>query len=152
VRGAYERATFSHRRNATAPLIAVLVEALYYLSNQLEDILVESCQEVAASFFQRLIEQVRKSEYYRHLYRLLGNDGGIEQQLKGLEQQVKQALVSAAQVECDRFVRESPRFYDEGTFSIYQFRQTSTANFPKLRLRKYGGSRASNSAVIEVRF
>ena len=27
-------------------------------------------------------------------------------------------------VECDRFVRESPRFYDEGTFSIYQFRQT----------------------------
>lgn len=124
VRGAYERATFSHRRNATAPLIAVLVEALYYLSNQLEDILVESCQEVAASFFQRLIERVRKSEYYSHLYRLLGNDGGIEQQLKGLEHQVKQALVSAAQVECDRFVRESPRFYDEGTFSIYQFRQT----------------------------
>jgi len=85
---------------------------------------VESCQEVTASFFQRLIERVRKSEYYRHLYRLLGNDSGIEQQLKGLEKQVKQALVSAAQVECDRFVRESPRFYDEGTFSIYQFRQT----------------------------
>jgi len=124
VRAAYERATLSHRRNATAPLIAVLVEALYYLANQLEDILVESCQEVSASFFQRLIEQVRKSEYYRHLYRLLGNDSGIEQQLKGLEKQVKQALVSAAQVECDRFVRESSRFYDEGTFSIYQFRQT----------------------------
>jgi len=124
VRAAYERATKSHHRNATAPLIAVLVEALYYLANQLEDILVESCQEVAASCFQRLIERVRKSEYYRHLYRLLGNDSGIEQQLKGLEKQVRQALVSAAQVECDRFVRESPRFYDEGTFSIYQFRQT----------------------------
>jgi len=124
VRAAYERATLSHRRNATAPLIAVLVEALYYLANQLEDILVESCQEVTASFFQRLIERIRKSEYYRHLYRLLGNDAGIEQQLKGLEKQVRQALVSAAQVECDRFVRESPRFYDEGTFSIYQFRQT----------------------------
>jgi replication fork clamp-binding protein CrfC/bacterioferritin (cytochrome b1) len=124
VRAAYERATLSHRRNATAPLIAVLVEALYYLANQLEDILVESCQEVTASFFQRLIERVRKSEYYRHLYRLLGNDSGIEQHLKGVEKQVKQALVSAAQVECDRFVRESPRFYDEGTFSIYQFRQT----------------------------
>lgn len=122
VRAAYERATFSHRRNATAPLIAVLVEALYYLANQLEDILVESCQEVTASFFQRLIEQVRKSEYYRNLYRLLGNDSGIEQQLKEIEKLVKQALVSAAQVECDRFVRESPRFYDEGTFSIYQFR------------------------------
>ncbi len=101
-----------------------MVEALYYLANQLEDILVESCQEVAASFFQHLIERISKSEYYRHLYRLLGNDGGIEQQLKDLEKQVKQALISAAQVECDRFVRESPRFYDEGTFSIYQFRQT----------------------------
>lgn len=124
VRAAYERATLSHKRNATAPLIAVLVEALYYLANQLEDILVESCHEVAASFFQRLMERVRKSDYYRHLYRLLGNDSGIEKQMLGLEEQVRQALVSAAQVECDRFVRESPRFYDEGTFSIYQFRQT----------------------------
>jgi len=54
------------------------------------------------------MERVRKSEYYyRHLYRLLGNDG-IEQQLKGLEKQVRHALVSAAQVECDHFVRESP--------------------------------------------
>ena len=70
------------------------------------------------------MERVQKSEYYRHLYRLLGNDSGIEQRLKVLEKQVKHALVSAAQVECDRFVRESPRFYDEGTFSIYQFRQT----------------------------
>jgi hypothetical protein len=34
------------------------------------------------------------------------------------------ALVSEAKVECDRYVRESPRFYDEDTFSIYQFRQT----------------------------
>ena len=124
VRAAYNRATLSHPRNATAPLIAVLVEALYYLANQLEDILVESCQEVTASFFQRLTERVRKSVYYSHLYRLLGNDGGIEQQLKLLEQQVCHALVSAAQVECDRYVRESPRFYDEGTVSIYQFRQT----------------------------
>jgi hypothetical protein len=41
-----------------------------------------------------------------------------------LEKQVSGALVSAAKTECDRFVRESPRFYDEGTFSIYQFRQT----------------------------
>jgi len=124
VRAAYERATRSHSRNATAPLIAILVEALYYLANQLEDILVESCQEVITIFFQRLIERVRKSEYYRHLYRLLGNDSGIEAELKAVEKQVIQAIVSAAKVECDRFVRESPRFYDEGTFSIYQFRQT----------------------------
>ncbi|MBA2748756.1 MAG: dynamin-like GTPase family protein, partial [Tatlockia sp.] len=121
---AYSRATLSHRRNATAPLIAVLVEALYYLSNELEDVLVKSCQEVITSFFQRLIERVQKAEYYSHLYRLLGNDAGIVEQIKGLETLVQHSLMDAAKVECDRFVRESPRFYDEGTFSIYQFRQT----------------------------
>ncbi len=124
VANAYRRATANHRRNATAPLIAVLVEALYYLANELEDVLVEASQEVASSFFQRLIEQVRRADYYSQIYRLLGNDGGIEQKLKVLEKQVCHALVSAARIECDRFVRESPRFYDEGTFSIYQFRQT----------------------------
>lgn len=124
VADAYSRATLSHPRNATAPLIAVLVEALYYLENQLEDILVASSEEVIVNLFQRLIERVRKSDYYKQLYRLLGNDGGIEQQLKALKKQVSHALLSAARIECDRFVRESPRFYDEGTFSIYQFRQT----------------------------
>ncbi|MBW4673480.1 MAG: dynamin-like GTPase family protein [Desmonostoc geniculatum HA4340-LM1] len=121
---AYRRATISHPRNATAPLIAILVEAFYYLANQLEDILIESSQQVTANFFQRLTEKIRKSEYYRQLYRLLDNDGGIEQGIKAVEKLVTQALVSSASVECDRFVRESPRFYDEGTFSIYQFRQT----------------------------
>jgi replication fork clamp-binding protein CrfC len=124
VADAYRRATESHRRNATAPLLAILVEAFYYLANQLEDILIESSTQVIANLFQRLIEKVRKSEYYRQLYRLLGNDGGIEQEVKVRETQVSLALMSAASVECDRFVRESPRFYDEGTFSIYQFRQT----------------------------
>jgi replication fork clamp-binding protein CrfC len=124
VSDAYRRSTLSHPRNATAPLIAILVEALYYLANQLEDILVDSSVQIVANLFQRLIEKIRKSEYYRQLYRLLGNDGGIEQELKLVEKKVSHALVSAASVECDRFVRESPRFYDEGTFSIYQFRQT----------------------------
>ena len=124
VADAYSRATRSHPRNATAPLLAVLVEALYYLANQLEDVLVEASKAVASSFFQRLMERVRRSDYYSQVYRLLGNDGGIEQKLKVLENQVCDALVSAARTECDRYVRESPRFYDEGTFSIYQFRQT----------------------------
>ncbi|MBW4609448.1 MAG: dynamin-like GTPase family protein [Hassallia sp. WJT32-NPBG1] len=124
VSNAYRRATLTHPRNATAPLIAILVEAFYYLANQLEDILVESSEEVIANLFQGLMERIRKSEYYRQLYRLLGNDGGIEVELKGLEKAVSEAIVNAARVECDRFVRESPRFYDEGTFSIYQFRQT----------------------------
>ncbi|MDZ8187239.1 MAG: dynamin-like GTPase family protein [Nostoc sp. ChiSLP02] len=121
---AYRRATISHPRNATAPLLAILVEAFYYLANQLEDILIESSQQIIANFFQRLLEKIRKSEYYRQLYRLLDNDGGIEQEIRNLEKRVTQAVVSAASVECDRFVRESPRFYDEGTFSIYQFHQT----------------------------
>ncbi|MBW4564345.1 MAG: dynamin-like GTPase family protein [Mojavia pulchra JT2-VF2] len=124
VADAYRRATLSHPRNATAPLLAILVEAFYYLANQLEDVLIESCQQIIANLFQHLIDKIRKSEYYRHLYRLLGNDSGIEQQIKEVEKLVSQALVSAASVECDRFVRESPRFYEEGTFSIYQFRQT----------------------------
>ena len=124
VANAYSRATLSHSRNATAPLIAVLVEALYYLANELEDVLVEGSQTLVSSFCRRLLDRVRQSEYYRRLYRLLGNDGGIEKQLQRVEAQMTQALVSEARTECDRYVRESPRFYDEGTFSIYQFRQT----------------------------
>ncbi len=124
VEAAYGRTLMTHPRNATAPLIAVLVEALYYLANQLEDILVEATKSLVDNYFQYLKDSVRKSEYYRLLYRLLGNDGGIEQQLEELSQRVSNALVNAAGVECDRYVRESPRFYDEGTFSIYQFRET----------------------------
>ncbi|MFM7406844.1 MAG: dynamin family protein [Cuspidothrix sp.] len=120
---AYRRATLSHPRNATALLLAILVEAFYYLSNQLEDILTESCEQVIANLFQQLMEKIRKSEYYRQLYRLLGNDGGIELQVREVEKSTSQALVNSARVECDRFVRESSRFYNEGTFSIYQFRQ-----------------------------
>ncbi|MEA5619372.1 dynamin-like GTPase family protein [Cronbergia sp. UHCC 0137] len=123
VADAYRRATLSHPRNATAPLLAILVEAFYYLANQLEDILIESSQQVIVNYFGQLMDNIRKSEYYRQLYRLLGNDGEIEQQVKLIEKQVLQGLISSASVECDRFVRESYRFYDEGTFSIYQFRQ-----------------------------
>ncbi|BAT54542.1 hypothetical protein NOS3756_35130 [Nostoc sp. NIES-3756] len=124
VADAYRRATLSHPRNATAPLLAILVEAFYYLANELEDILIDSSQEIVGNLFQRLMGKIRKSEYYRQLYRLLGNDAGVEQELKALEKQVTQSLIDAASVECDRFVRESPKFYDEDTFSIYQFRQT----------------------------
>jgi hypothetical protein len=54
----------------------------------------------------------------------LGKDGGIEQQFKKLEETLLSLIANEARQECDRYVRESPRFYDEGTFSIYQFRQT----------------------------
>jgi replication fork clamp-binding protein CrfC len=123
VKNAYSRATLNHPRNQTAPLMAVLVEALYYLANELEDVLVDFSQIIAKNFFQRLTDKIKQEEYYRQLYRLLGNDGGIENQLNELEKTVINGLVSQAKTECDRYVRESPRFYDEGTFSIYQFRQ-----------------------------
>ncbi len=124
VKNAYSRATQSHHCNQTAPLIAVLVEALYYLANDLEDVLIEEIEQLVNACFIRLVDRVRKSDQYRKLYRLLGNDGGIKTQLQKAKEYITHALVSAAKVECDRYVRESARFYDEGTFSIYQFRQT----------------------------
>ncbi|MEM7595456.1 MAG: dynamin-like GTPase family protein, partial [Cyanobacteria bacterium P01_A01_bin.83] len=124
VQSAYSRATLSHPRNATAPLIAVLVEALYHLANELEVTLVAASQVLVQNFGQRLRDRIRQQQYYRDLDRLLGEDTGIEQQIAQLETDLIHALVSEAKTECDRYVRESPRFYDEGTFSIYQFRQT----------------------------
>ena len=124
VENAHRRAAMSHPRNSTVPLLAILVEALYYLANELEDVLVEGVITLVSAFSQRLLHRVKQTEYYRKLYQLLGNDGGVENQLKEIEKTLIAALVSESKVECDRYVRESPRFYDEGTFSIYQFRQT----------------------------
>lgn len=124
VQDAYSRATLSHSRNATAPLIAILVEALYYLANELENVLVEASENLVKNFCRRLRDRIKKQEYYRKLNRLLGNDSNLENKLQTLEKYLIHALVSEAKTECDRYVRESPRFYDEGTFSIYQFRET----------------------------
>jgi hypothetical protein len=67
---------------------------------------------------------VRQQDYYRELYRLLGNDGGIEQALHRLRDQATLALENEAKTECDRYVRERPEFYAEGTCSVWQLRQT----------------------------
>ncbi|MFW6296730.1 MAG: dynamin family protein [Halothece sp.] len=124
VRDAYSRATYNHPYNSTAPLIAVLVEALYYLANELEKVLEESAELVLENYFQRLLDKLRHQDYYRRLYRLVGDDSGIESKLENLKNNIVIAVKNAAHTECDRYVRESPRFYDEGTFSIYQFRET----------------------------
>ncbi len=120
----YKRAQASHKRNSVVPLLAVLAEAFYYLANGLEDVLVASAQEVVGNFFTYLLDAVRKQDYYRNLYRLLGNDAGIEQTLERLRQDAVAAIVNEAQTECDRYVRERPEFYMEGTTSIWQLRQT----------------------------
>ncbi|MCY7331527.1 MAG: dynamin family protein [Pseudanabaena sp. CAN_BIN31] len=118
------RAQASHRRNSVVPVMGVLAEGFYYLANELEDVLVESSQKIVVNFFQSLIESIKKKEYYRELYRLLGNDGGIGMRLEKLTQTTSDALVNEARVECDRYVRERPEFYDEGTSLLFQLRQT----------------------------
>jgi replication fork clamp-binding protein CrfC len=127
VANAYSRATLAHPRNACAPFIAILVEALYYLANELEDVLVEESKYIVNRCIQRLIEKVRQADYYRKLYRLLGDDGGIEEHIKSTGEKLINALVAEAKVECDRYVRESPRFYDENIFSISQFKRIQQA-------------------------
>ncbi|HEY9808505.1 MAG TPA: dynamin-like GTPase family protein [Halomicronema sp.] len=123
VEEAYRRATLAHPRNSTAPLLAILVEAFYFLSNELEEVLATESQKTIGNWFVYLREQIRRSEYYRELCRLMGSDAGVEKAFKDLEEKVHLAILAAASTECDRYVRESPRFYDDGTFSIYQFRQ-----------------------------
>lgn len=107
VRDAYSRATLSHSENATAPLIAVLVEALYYLANELKDTLVKGSEVLVNKFCQRLRDRLKQQEYYRDLDRLLGEDTGIQSLIDELETQLVHALVSEAKTECDRYVRES---------------------------------------------
>lgn len=120
----YSRAVKAHPRNQTAPLIAVLVEALYYLSNSLEDVLIEELKELVNNMMNDLILDVRLQDFYRQLYRYLGNDNDIEKELKALGSNILGLLQNEASVECDRYVRETSQFYSEGTFSIYQFRET----------------------------
>ncbi len=100
------------------------MEALYYLSNSLEDVLIEELKDLVKNFVINLVLDVRQQDCYRQLYRLLDNDSGIENKLMALETELFYALKTIATTECDRYVRETPQFYSEGTFSIYQFRET----------------------------
>jgi replication fork clamp-binding protein CrfC len=120
----HQQAQASHRRNSVVPLIGILSEAFYYLANGLETVLVSAVEELVANFFQQLHDRIQKQEYYRKLHRLLGTDSSIAQNLKQLEAIVSSSLVNAARVECDRYVRERPEFFTEGTSSLFQLRQT----------------------------
>ena len=120
----YQQAQASHRRNSVVPLLGILAEAFYYLANGLEDVLVRSSESLIEKYFRQLSEAIRETSYYRNIYQLLGNDAGIEERLAQVQLQVSQALVNEARTECDRYVRERPEFYMEGTHSIWQLRQT----------------------------
>ncbi|AFY61214.1 dynamin-like GTPase family protein [Synechococcus sp. PCC 6312] len=119
----YRNAQASHKRNSTVPILGILAEAFYYLANGLEDTLVEASQETINNFFAKLQERVHQQPYYRELFRMLGNDGGIEQRLSQVQQSTINAITTIAKNECDSYVRERPEFYTEDTVFIWQLRQ-----------------------------
>jgi Dynamin family len=112
------------RRNTVVPVLSILAEAFYYLANELEDTLVAASTQLVENYFAKLRNRVTKAEYYRKLHTLLGNDGGIETSLQNLEQQVIISIVNQAQTECNRYVRENPNFYKDGTASMWQLSNT----------------------------
>jgi replication fork clamp-binding protein CrfC len=124
VSAVHQRAQASHRRNSVVPVMGILAEGFYYLANELEDVLVDAAKEIIANFFQNLIDKVKKTEYFRDLYRLLGNDAGIEAEINRMKAATTDAIVNEAKTECDRYVRERPEFYVEGTVSLWQLQQT----------------------------
>jgi GTPase SAR1 family protein len=119
----HKRAQASHKRNAVVPMMGILAEAFYYLANELEVVLEDASKELMDNFFYQLSERVRKADFYSQLYRLLGNDNGVEKNLEGWRERAKEALVNEAKTECDRYIRERPEFYSEGTVSVFQLRQ-----------------------------
>jgi replication fork clamp-binding protein CrfC len=120
----HERAQGTHRRNSVVPLLGILAEAFYYLANGLEDTLVDASKELVNEFFDQLRDRISQRSYYPELYRLLGHDGGIEEMLEAGRSLASLALSNAAQVECDRYVRECESFFAEGTASMFQLRET----------------------------
>jgi len=120
----HQRAQASHRRNSVVPVMGILTEGFYFLANELEDVLVECSKEIITNFFQNLIENIKKADYYRELYRLLGNDGDTESYLQGLMVKASEALVNEAKTECDRYVRERPEFYAADNIVLWQLQQT----------------------------
>ncbi|MCS6958684.1 MAG: dynamin family protein [Pseudanabaenaceae cyanobacterium SKYGB_i_bin29] len=125
----HRRAQASHPRNSTVPVMGILVEAFYYLANELEVVLVEYSRRVVANFFDQLIDAVQKQDYYKEIYRLLGNDGGIEAELRQLQQRVEIAIENEAKTECDRYVRERPEIYTATVWQLRSVLQQSCRSF-----------------------
>jgi replication fork clamp-binding protein CrfC len=120
----HRRAQSSHRRNSVVPLLGILAEAFYYLANGLEEELMRASEALARCFFEQLRDEIPQQPYYRQLFRMLGNDSGIEALLDRVEAATLHALTSAAQTECDRYVRECPEFFADETASLFQLQQT----------------------------
>ncbi len=109
----YQQALESHPTNSVVPVMGILAEAFYYLANGLKKTLVESSQELIKNLFKQLRREIYQQPYYRELFRLLGNDSGIDQLLSKLEEEVLISITTVARIECDRYVREREDFYDD---------------------------------------
>ncbi|MDR5638530.1 dynamin-like GTPase family protein [Thermosynechococcus sp. PP42] len=109
----YQQALDSHPTNSVVPVMGILAEAFYYLANGLKKTLVESSQEVIKNLFKQLRREIYQQPYYRELFRLLGNDSGIDQMLAKLEEEVLTSITTVARIECDRYVREREDFYHD---------------------------------------
>ncbi|MGQ9864879.1 MAG: dynamin family protein [Pseudanabaenaceae cyanobacterium] len=120
----YRRAQASHPRHATVPVMSILTEAFYLLADELEAILGEASVRLVDNFFWELRRRIANQECYRQLGRLLGSDGGTLAAIAQWHEQTRMAVRRAANTECDRYVRERPEFYAEGSLSLWQLRQT----------------------------
>lgn len=65
------------------------------------------------NLFKQLRREIYQQPYYRELFRLLGNDSGIDQMLAKLEEEVLTSITTVARIECDRYVREREDFYHD---------------------------------------
>ncbi|MEB3280638.1 MAG: dynamin family protein [Lyngbya sp.] len=125
VQKTYHLALRSHEENVVVPVMAILSEAFYYLTNGLKKVLTESSQQLMNNFFNQLTHNVSSADYYKQLQDLLGNDAGIHQSLdKDLREKVIHAITNEARTECEPYIRETALFYTEGTVPNFQLRQT----------------------------
>lgn len=110
---AHQSARRIHRQYITVPLLSVLGEAFYYLTSKLEDVLAQECENLVTSFFERLINQVSRRDYYKKLKHLLGNDVEIAESLKKSKFEITKILKEYAHQECEYYLREDPEFYTD---------------------------------------
>ncbi|MFZ1029458.1 MAG: dynamin family protein [Limnoraphis robusta] len=121
----HQLALRSHKENVVVPVMAILSEAFYYVTNGLKKVLTESSQQLVNNFFNQLTHNVSSAEYYKRLQDLLGNDAGIHQSLdKDLREKVIHAITNEARTECEPYIRETALFYAEGTVPHFQLRHT----------------------------
>ncbi|MEH2248266.1 hypothetical protein [Nostoc sp.] len=112
---AYQSARRIHREYITVPLLSILGEAFYYLTSKLEDVLAQESEKLVASFFERLINQVNKSDYYKKLKYFLGDGDqvGITTSLREMKSEITTILKEYTHQECEYYLREDPEFYTD---------------------------------------